>query len=156
MCACCDMMVTWCAACRTRAVTAKEALNIQLCAGSFQLVGTGWCRGQDGAQKVNGRVKAGLIDDAACANACTVLNGCEGYAFAFKGEFVRRCYLHGKGLDKGLPLYAEPVSEIEWEGYTQPNLHIAAASGYSEARCFLQKGTCHPFWFGVLCWQLLQ
>ena len=109
-------------------------------AGSFALVGAGYCRGPQGnTQRVNGRAKAGLLNQAACASACTALDNCNGFAFVLDGDYKGDCWLYGKKLDEGLTKYAEPKSTTVWEGYTNPNFLVSAASGYSSAKCF-KKG----------------
>ena len=110
-------------------------------AGSFLLVGVGYCRGpRGGTQRVNGRARAGFPGQAACANACTTLDKCGGFAFVWEGDDKGECWLYGEKLDEVLTEYAEPVSTTEWEGYTKPNFLIGDASKSEGVKCFLKPG----------------
>ena len=92
---------------------------------------------------MNGRVRDGLSDENACAAACSELDNCIGYAYAFGGSATGRCYLHGPALDDGLTVF-ENGPALEWEGYVKSNVRIGAASGYSGAVCKTGAFPCLP------------
>ena len=60
---------------------------------------------------------------------------CHGYAYAFSGPFTGRCYLYGKGMDKGLVWTWQPT---EWQGDPRPSFIIGGIYSQPGVKCMLR------------------
>ena len=84
----------------------------------------GYCRPVDGNERVNSRGRLLPFEDE-CSDACSLLEACVGYAYAFSTGI---CWLYGAGLDEGLTVFNKKyLSTTEWEGSSQPNIEIRGA-----------------------------
>ena len=122
-------------------------LHNSIFAGGYRSVGIGWCRGLKG-ERVNSRVIDGLTNETKCSTACSTLEvrvanetyECHGYAYAFSGPFAGRCYLYGKGMEKGLVWTWLPT---EWQADPRANFVIGATYPQPGVKCML-RGTANP------------
>lgn len=118
-------------------------------AASFTLVGQGFCRGPEGVfQLVNGRIKAGLANQADCQAQCASLSECAGYAFVDAGIAKGECAVYGEKLDQGLnPWENFGKAVYEWVGFTVDNSDIGDQVQFDPStKCFRKTAPSNPEW----------